>query len=83
MVDGEEVTTIGGFDLLGVQIASCLVIMCWSGGCSAIFFGISHKMGIFRLTEMDECLGGDLHYFGPIKFFGEPNDYDIKKIMQK
>lgn len=40
-------------------------------------------MGVFRLSEMDECLGGDLHYFGPIEFYGHPDDYDLEMVMQK
>jgi len=42
MVAGEEVKTIGGGELLGVQIAGCLIIILWSGGLSAIFFFISN-----------------------------------------
>jgi len=42
MVDGEEVKTIAGWELLGIQIAGCIVIILWSGGLSAIFFFISN-----------------------------------------
>merc|ERR1712100_269951 len=51
--------------LLGYQIAGCLCIAVWSAGLSAIFFLIVSKMGVFRLSEKDELIGGDLHYFGP------------------
>merc|ERR1711990_745467 len=51
--------------LLGYQIAGCLCIAVWSGGLSAIFFLIASKMGVLRLEEKDELIGGDLHYFGP------------------
>lgn len=40
-------------------------------------------MGVLRLSEQDEILGGDLYYFGPIEFYGNPKDYDLKEIMQK
>ena len=79
--DGEEVKTVAGGELLGIQIAGCLLIILWSGGLSAIFFGISKAMGVLRLSEQDEILGGDLHYFGPIEFYGNPKDYDLVEIM--
>lgn len=81
MVDGEEVKTIAGWELLGIQIAGCIVIILWSGGLSSIFFFISNQMGALRLSEKDEILGGDLHYFGPIEFYGHPNDYDLVETM--
>jgi ammonia channel protein AmtB len=79
--DGVDVKTVAGWELLGIQIASCLIIILWSGGLSAIFFAISKSMGVLRLTEQDEILGGDLHYFGPIEFYGNPKDYDLVEIM--
>ena len=81
--DDEGNKTVAGGELLGIQIASCLIIILWSGGLSAIFFGISKAMGVLRLSEQDEILGGDLHYFGPIEFYGNPKDYDLVEIMQK
>ena len=36
-----------------------------------------------RLSEQDEILGGDLHYFGPIEFDGNPQDYDLAEICGK
>jgi len=38
-------------------------------------------MDALRLSEKDEILGGDLHYFGPIEFYGHPNDYDLVETM--
>ena len=32
-------------------------------------------MGCLRLSESDELLGGDVHYFAPIKFEGKVSDY--------
>ena len=81
--DDEGNKTVAGGELLGIQIASCLIIILWSGGLSAVFFGISKAMGVLRLSEQDEILGGDLHYFGPIEFYGNPKDYDLVEIMQK
>lgn len=76
-----ENKTIGGGELLGIQIAGCLIIILWSGGLSAIFFFISNQAGALRLSEQDEILGGDLHYFGPMEFHGTPADYDLVETM--
>ena len=76
-VDADGNKTIAGGELLGVQLLGCLCIIAWSGGISAIFFFISHKMHSLRLSEMDELLGGDLHYFGPVEFTGKLNEYDL------
>lgn len=54
------------------------MIILWSGGISAIFFGIANYFGVFRLSEQDEVLGGDLHYFYPIKFVGRIEDYELR-----
>ena len=39
------------------------------------------------MSVQEEILGGDLHYFGPIKFKGKLSDYDtnenLKEIIQK
>lgn len=59
------------------------MIILWSGGLSSIFFAISMKMNVLRLSEQDEILGGDLHYFGPIEFEGNPSDYDLQDICGK
>jgi len=40
-------------------------------------------MGVLRLSEEAEILGGDLHYFGPIEFIGDPKEYDLVEMMQK
>ena len=42
-----------------------------------------HQFDALRLTEKDEILGGDLHYFGPIAFEGNANDYDLEQMMEK
>ena len=75
--DEEGNKTVAGGELLGIQIFGCLMIAVWSGGLSSIFFAISMKMDSLRLSEQDEILGGDLHYFGPIEFEGNPSDYDL------
>jgi ammonia channel protein AmtB len=69
--------SLGGGELLGIQLLGCLVITLWSGGLSTIFFYISMKAECLRLSEQDEILGGDLHYFGPIQFEGNLSDYDL------
>lgn len=81
--DEEGVKTVAGGELLGIQIFGCLMIILWSGGLSAIFFFISMKANALRLSEQDEILGGDLHYFGPIEFDGNPSDYDLADICGK
>jgi hypothetical protein len=82
-VDEEGVKTVAGGELLGVQIFGCLMIALWSGTLSSIFFFLSMKMNAMRLSEQDEILGGDLHYFGPIDFEGNPADYDLADICGK
>lgn len=81
--DEEGNKTVAGGELLGIQLLGCLMVILWSGILSAIFFGISHKMNVLRLSEQDEILGGDLHYFGPIEFDGNPSDYDLADICGK
>lgn len=76
--DEEGNKTNRGGQLLGIQLLGCLLIMVWSGGISAIFFFISNKMGALRLSEMDELLGGDIHYFAPIAFEGDLKEYDLQ-----
>jgi hypothetical protein len=44
-----ENKTIGGGELLGIQIAGCLIIILCSGGLSAIFFFISNQAGALRV----------------------------------
>lgn len=59
------------------------MIALWSGTLCGIFFFVSMKLGVMRLSEQDEILGGDLHYFGPIEFDGNPADYDLADICGK
>lgn len=68
--------------LLGAQIVGLLFIIAWVGVLSAIFFGISKKMGVFRLTPSEEIIGGDIHYFGPLEFTGNLYQYDIEEGIQ-
>lgn len=76
--DEEGNKTVRGGELLGIQLLGCLAIIAWAGGVSAIFFYISKLTNCLRLSEMDELLGGDLHYFGPINFDGNLKDYDLQ-----
>ncbi len=75
--DNQGKKTLAGWELLGMQIFGSICIMAWSGLISAFFFFISKKLNYLRLSEMDEILGGDLHYFGPIVFDGKLSDYDL------
>jgi len=36
-----------------------------------------------RLEEIDEVLGGDIHYFGPIEFTGERYQYDMEEGLER
>lgn len=56
--------------LLGIQLLGCVSIIAWVGILSAIFFGIARYTGFLRLDQKDEILGGDIHYFAPIKGSG-------------
>lgn len=50
---------------------------------SALFFGISSKLDVLRLSETDEILGGDIHYFGPLEFTGNLYQYDMEEGLAK
>lgn len=39
----------------------------WSGIVSGIFFFITNKMGVLRLSATEEIIGSDLTYFGPLE----------------
>ena len=65
--------------LLGAQIVGLLFIIAWTGILSGIFFMISKKMNVLRLSYTDEILGGDIHYFGPLEFTGKLYQYDIEE----
>lgn len=66
----------GAWGLLGVQLIGCLAICLWAGGLSAIFFIIARMAGVLRLSEQDEILGGDIHYFMPIDFVGQLEEFE-------
>lgn len=60
-----------GGKLLGAQLLGCLCIIVWVGTTSGIIFFIANKLNVLRLHKNDELLGGDLYYFGPIRFEGQ------------
>jgi ammonia channel protein AmtB len=74
-VDGE----VAGPKLFLVQLLGAIVITCWSASISYIYFKLSMKGNMIRHRSTDEIIGGDLHYFGPIKFEGSIQDYDISE----
>lgn len=39
----------------------------WSGITSGIFFFITNKCGVLRLSATEEIIGSDLTYFGPLE----------------
>jgi Amt family ammonium transporter len=81
-IDEDGVKVLAGWELLGIQIFGCLCIVVWSGGLSGLFFFITNRLGLLRLCEMDEIIGGDLHYFGPIVFDGKLNQYDLPLAVE-
>lgn len=68
--------------LLGAQIVGLLFIIAWVGILSGIFFAVSKKMGVLRLSASEEIIGGDIHYFGPLEFTGNLYQYDIEEGIQ-
>lgn len=72
-----------GWAQLGTQLIGCLCIMLWSGGLSSLFFLASKMTNTLRLSEIDELLGGDIHYFMPIDFQGDLHDYDLVMNVNK
>jgi ammonia channel protein AmtB len=78
-----EVKQLGGWELLGVQFLGCISILFFSGAFSAIFFFISKKKGCLRLKQSEELFGGDLYYFGPIKFDELPDNIDRTSNMKR
>lgn len=60
---------------MGVQCLGIVCITAWSGGLSAIYFYAFKKMGMIRLNEEEELLGGDIHYFAPIQLKGSISQY--------
>jgi ammonium transporter, Amt family len=65
----------GGGKLLGANALGCLVIAVWTSGISSIYFLTVRHFGHLRLSKSDELLGGDIHYFAPIKFEGKVSTY--------
>ena len=72
----------GGWKLLGVQCLGVLSITVWTLATCGVYFFISKKLSLFRLAEMDEILGGDIHYFGPIEFTGRLEQYDLESGVE-
>lgn len=66
----------GSGKLLLVQIYGCLAIIAWSSSMTSIYFLFSNKLGTTRMKPLQEILGGDIHYFGPIEFEGLVENYD-------
>jgi len=64
----------GSAGYLGAQVVGVLAIVAWCLTWSLLFCGIASKMNFLRLSEEDEILGGDLHYFGPTEYEGDISD---------
>lgn len=65
----------GGGKLLGANVVGCLSIGVWTSVISSIYFMTLKKFNVLRLSASDELLGGDVHYFAPIKFEGKLSTY--------
>ena len=39
----------------------------WSGIMSGIFFFVTNRLGVLRLSATEEIIGSDLTYFGPLE----------------
>ena len=58
-----------------MQFLGILVIASWSGIISGLYFFVAKQWNMIRLTYFDELLGGDIHYFAPIKMHGHISNY--------
>jgi ammonia channel protein AmtB len=65
----------GGGKLIGANALGCLCIALWTASISFMYFFTLNKLGVLRLSVSDELLGGDVHYFAPIKFQGKVSEY--------
>jgi hypothetical protein len=65
----------GGGKLLGANALGCLCIALWTSSISSIYFLTLRHFELLRLSKSDELLGGDIHYFAPIKFQGKISTY--------
>jgi len=73
----------GSGKLLGAQCVGCIAIIAWVCITCGLFFYISMARGYLRLSEADEILGGDIHYFGPLQFTGKLYTYDLEEEIEK
>ena len=69
--------------LLGAQVIGILFIIAWTGVFSTLFFLVAKQFKVLRLDEIDEVLGGDIHYFGPIELTGERYQYDMEEGLER
>lgn len=65
----------GGGKLLGANALGCVCIIAWTAAVSGIYFFTLKHFGLLRLSQSDELLGGDVHYFAPIEFRGKISSY--------
>lgn len=62
---------------MGVQLLGAFIIIVWVGSASFLLFYIMDKFQYLRLESKDEVLGGDIYYFAPIQFTGNPEFFNI------
>lgn len=65
----------GSGKFVGIQFLGILCIAAWSATLSSLYFTIAKAFKLIRLNEVDELLGGDIHYFAPIKMQGTVSSY--------
>mmetsp|Transcript_40684 Transcript_40684/g.62061 ORF Transcript_40684/g.62061 Transcript_40684/m.62061 type:complete len:189 (+) Transcript_40684:1237-1803(+) len=73
----------GSLKLLLIQVMGCSCIAMWSAGLTALFFFVSKKITTVRMPVKAEILGGDIHYFYPIVFEGDVNEYDTGLMVNE
>ena len=60
-----------------------IAIMAWVGLLSFLIFFTMKKFEWLRLDQRHEVLGGDIYYFAPIHFTGDPSYYGIENDLNE
>ena len=54
----------GGATLLGIQVMGIVILLTWSGLCSALVFTLLKTVGLLRVSQETEDAGLDIHEHG-------------------
>uniref|UniRef100_A0A7S3CR55 Ammonium transporter AmtB-like domain-containing protein n=1 Tax=Strombidium rassoulzadegani TaxID=1082188 RepID=A0A7S3CR55_9SPIT len=71
----------GCWKLLGIQCLGIVCIMAWAIICTTIFYLVARRLGMVRIGQKAEILGGDIYYFGPMEFDASVNVNGIEIEM--